>query len=481
MSQIIDKLKTLFSDERHNGGISNRAKFFLAFPTMPSSISNVLIHNAFIKYYSDIIGLDVGFVGVIYLIFGIWNAINDPMLGVFIDRWRYTQKRGKYVYFMRVTAPLMIFSSFAMLFAQPSWHEWVIFAVFLALLFIFDTAQTAYSISLASYVLVAAPTKNERVDVSVIVSYIANIGGFFGTIIPTLLLVGESDKTLTVALFSGVLVLNAFLYWVAVRNIHDKAEMYKDDIHSSEGALVGYLRESARNAFTSKAFITFVIYQVLGRGPIMFYFTPFLYLMDHVFRFSGVQATAIDVSSGLVMFLFVPFLGRWVKKVGLRKSIILGSFPAALGFLSLYFVQGFWGALLGYWVIIVGSQIGNLANGPMMGAIIDEDEQQTDIRKAGLFTGLNALITIPVSGIQAAIFTTLISRFGFVSGAAEQSASALQGIRIGAGVIPFVFVLLGVLPILFSPITLDKEQELSEFSEQRHRMDPELAPAAGDA
>lgn len=469
MANPLSSIKNLFSNESRDGTISNRMKFFLSFPGMPVTISNVLIHNAYIKYYSDIIGLDVGLVGTIYLVFGIWNAINDPMLGVFIDRWRYTPQRGKYVYFMRVTAPLTVFSAFAMLFAQPGWQEWVIFLFFLALLFIFDTAQTAYSIALTSYVLVAAPSKNERVDVSVIGAYIGNIGGFFGTIIPTLLLVGESDKSLTVVLFSGVLILNAFLFWIAVRNIHDRAEMYKADVHSSEGEVFGFVRESYKNALSSRAFLTFVLFQVLGRGPMMFYFTPFLYLMDHVFQFSGGQATAIDVSSGLAMFVVVPFLGRWIKKVGLKRAMIWSSFPTALGFLSLYFIQGFWQALFAYWLIIIAAQVGALAQQPLLGAVIDEDEQATDVRKAGLFTGLNALITIPVSGIQAAIFTNLIARYGFVSGAAAQSGRALEGIRVGAGVIPFVFVLLGILPMLFSPINLQRERELSAFSEQRHR------------
>ena len=469
MSNFLNGLKGLFSTESKDGKISNRMKFFISFPAMPITISNVLIHNAYIKYYSDIIGLDVGLVGTIYLIFGIWNAINDPILGVFIDRWRYAPKRGKYVYFMRVTAPLTVFSAFAMLFTQPDWGEWIVFAIFLALLFIFDTAQTAYSIAHTSYVLVAAPSKSERVDVSVIGAYIGNIGGFFGTIIPTLLLVGESDKSLTVVLFSGVLILNAFLYWIAVRNIHDKAEMYKDDIHTSEGELVKFVRKSYKDAFASRSFVAFVIYQILGTGPIMFYFTPFLYLMDDVLKFSGGQATAIDVSSGLFMLTLVPFVGRWVKKVGLKRAIILGSFPTAFCFLSLYFVQNFWQALFAYWGIILASQIGRLAVQPMLGAIIDEDEQKTDIRKAGLFTGLNALLTIPVSGIQAAIFSSLIAYFGYVSGAAEQSARALTGIRIGAGVLPFFFILLGILPMLFSPITSEKEKELSEFSELRHR------------
>jgi GPH family glycoside/pentoside/hexuronide:cation symporter len=471
MTNIIQSLKTIFSDESRDGLISNRAKFYLAFPQMPLTLSNVLIHNAYIKYYTDIIGLDVKLVGLIYLIFGIWNAINDPILGVVIDRYEYNEKRGKYVYFMRVTAPLIVFSSFAMLFSQPSWEEWLIFAAMLILLFIFDTAQTAFSIAFAAYVLVAAPTKNERVDVSVFSTYIAHIGGFFGTIIPTLLLVGSNNRTLTVSLFSAVLLINTLLYWFALRNIHDKAEMYKHDVKSEEGEFYNYFRNNVKDALASRAFIVFVLYQILGRGPMMFYFTPFLYLMDHVFHYSGLQATLVDVIPGVVMLIAVPFLGQFVKARGMKRSAIISSFPAALGFLSLYFVQEFWQVLLSYIVIIVGSQIGSLIQRPMLGAIIDADEQNTDVRKAGLFTGLNALITIPISGIQAAIFTSLIGYFGFESGAADQSASALQGIRVGAGVLPFFFILLGIIPMMFSPITLEKEQQLSEFSDQRHRID----------
>jgi GPH family glycoside/pentoside/hexuronide:cation symporter len=475
MSNVIGKVKGIFSNESRNGMISNRLKFFLAFPQMPITLSNVLIHNAYIKYYTDIIGLDVQLVGLIYLIFGIWNAINDPMLGVLIDRTKYDEKRGKYVYFMRVTAPLIVFSSFAMLFTQPAWEEWLIFAAFLVLLFIFDTAQTAFSIAFAAYVLVAAPTKNERVDVSVFTTYIAHAGGFLGTIIPTLLLVGNENRTLTVGLFSAVLIINAFLYWLGLRNLKDKAEMYKHDVQSEEGEFFSYFRDSAKDALRSRAFIAFVLFQILGRGPMMFYFTPFLYLMDHVFGFSGLQATLVDVIPGISMLIMVPFLGRYVKNVGMKRSSIVSSFPAAVGFLSLLFVQNFWQVLLSYIVIIAGSQIGGLIGRPMLGAIIDEDEQSTDVRKAGLFTGLNALITIPISGIQAAIFTSLIGFYGFESGAAIQSASALQGIRVGAGLIPFVFVLLGIIPMAFSPITLEKERELSEFSDQRHRLDIDAA------
>ncbi|MDP3176780.1 MAG: MFS transporter, partial [Spirochaetaceae bacterium] len=219
---------------------------------------------------------------------------------------------------------------------------------------------------------------------------------------------------------------------------------------------------------------------LFGRGPMIFYFTPFLYLMDHVFHFSGTTATLVDVIPGLALFVAVPFLGRFVKTRGMKKAAIVWAVPTAFGFMSLFFARNFWQVLLGYCVIIICAQVSVLIINPMLGAIIDEDEKMTGVRKAGLFTGLSALLTIPNSGIQAAIFTSLIGQYGFVSGAAEQSVRALQGIRLGAGIVPFVFVLLSVIPMFFSPITLERERELSLFSEARRSPDkPERGGGEG--
>jgi GPH family glycoside/pentoside/hexuronide:cation symporter len=106
MANVIAQARAFLNKSSRPGHIANKAKFSLAFPTMPVTLSNVPIHNACLKYYTDMIGLDVRYVGLLYFAFGIWNAINDPLMGIFIDRFRYTKKRGKYAYLMRVTAPV---------------------------------------------------------------------------------------------------------------------------------------------------------------------------------------------------------------------------------------------------------------------------------------------------------------------------------------------------------------------------------------
>ena len=56
MSQKTGKLRAYLNKSSVPGHISNKAKFFLAFPSMPVALSNTLIHNAYIKYYTDMIG-----------------------------------------------------------------------------------------------------------------------------------------------------------------------------------------------------------------------------------------------------------------------------------------------------------------------------------------------------------------------------------------------------------------------------------------
>ena len=66
-------------------------KLVLALPGPASVIGPIIIHNALMKFYTDLIGLDAKYYGWIYLIYSIWNAINDPLLGAYIDRMPFNK------------------------------------------------------------------------------------------------------------------------------------------------------------------------------------------------------------------------------------------------------------------------------------------------------------------------------------------------------------------------------------------------------
>jgi GPH family glycoside/pentoside/hexuronide:cation symporter len=173
------------------------------------------------------------------------------------------------------------------------------------------------------------------------------------------------------------------------------------------------------------------------------------------------------------MFLFLPLFPKLSKIFGMRNLIIFASIPLGLSYMSLYFVNGFWMAMAVYIGIIIFTNIGSVVGGPLFGAIIDEDEKKTGIRKAGLFAGMNSLLTIPVGGIHTVIFTSILAFYGFASGGAEQTETAVFGIRMASSFLPGILIILGMIPLFFLPINKKVEKELSDFSVSMHRSNQE--------
>ena len=452
--------------------MSFKEKLVLALPGPASAVGPIIIHNALMKFYTDLIGLDAKFYGWIYLIYSIWNAINDPLLGAYIDKMPFSQKRGKYVYLMRVTAPTMLISIFLMLLASPSWSDWLIFAILTVELFIYDTAYTIYSVSYQSYFLLAAPDKENRVDIDIIRTYIGNVIGAMTTIIPTLLLVGDGNRALVIPVFTAVVLVNAVLYFVALRSIKDKAELYATAKPPEHTDLKELLSEVKKIIF-SRPFITYLLFYITARGAISYYFTPFLYFMDNAVTdnrlFSleldpGTMATIADVIPGLIMLALLPAAGKLIKRFGSKRMTMIAFIPALLGFVSLMFIDKGWQAIISYAFIVLSLNVIQTAGVVLNGALIDYDEMRTGIRKTGLYGGLFALFTTSLTSIQATIFSNILSRHGYDGTLSLQSAEAVKGIRIGAGLVPIIMCLVGFIPLLFFPIGKKLEKEISDFN-----------------
>ena len=446
--------------------MSFKRKLILALPQPASVLGQIFIHNTLMKYYTDIIGIDPRYIGWIYLIYNIWNAINDPLFGIWIDRMKYNPKRGKYVYLMRVTAPVMMLSVLGMIVSSPSWNEWVIFFALLAELFFFDTAYTIFSVAYQSYFLLAAPTAQERVEIDVVRIYIGNAVGFLATLIPTFLLVGDTKDKPIIPAFIGVVIVSSVLLFVAVKCLKDKPDLYRGLQDNQVKLTPKEAWKEAWEILKAKPFLTYLLFYITARGAMEYYFNPFLYFMDHVIKADGTVATLADVIPGLVMLLLLPFIAKAVKKLGARKVIILSYIPALLGFGGLLVINRAWQSVICYMFIVLSLNSVQNAGVVVSGALIDENEQRTGVRKTGLVGGLFSLIATTLTSVQAVVFTNVIAHFGYEAGAAVQTERAVMGIRVGAGLVPIIFALVGLIPILIFPFNKKREDELSEFSKE---------------
>jgi len=464
------KFKEQFSFSKE--GLSFTEKFILCLPLQALSLSNVLIHNVYIKFYTDLVGLKPSYVSLIYFIFNVWNMLNDPVFGVFLDKMKYKPKRGKYTYVMRVTVPFMVIMLIIMLFASPSWEDITIFWVLLVALFLYDTAGTFFLISANCYTMLAAPTKEERIDVSVIGGYVGNFVSFFATLIPTMLLVGstKNNRSLVIGLLLFVVLMNTGIYLIGIIKLKDKPEMYAVGDSSTVAINTKTLWIDIKSVITMRSFWCNFFFNSTGFAPQAIYFTAFLYYMDYVVKSTGFEATLADVLPMVAVFLIYPILGNIIKKKGIKKSLFLAMIPYIIGYLILYFSNTWYFVLIAYIPIMLGRTISLTSRTPLTAAIIDENELKTSIRKPGLFNSINAILTAPIAGLQLIIFTTIIENYGFQPGGVAQTSQAVQGIRIATALVPIGFCLLGIIPLILLPFNLEKEKILSAFSKERRQL-----------
>ncbi|MDR1853197.1 MAG: MFS transporter [Propionibacteriaceae bacterium] len=463
-------------------GLSFRDKLVVSLPLQALSLSNVLIHNVYIKVYTDVIGLDAVMVSYVYFIFNIWNMLNDPFIGIFLDKMKYRKHRGKFLYVMRVSVPFMVVMVAMMLFAQADWGQWGMFWWLLVALFIFDTAGTFFSISAGCYQMLIAPTKAERADISVIGGYVSNIVSFFASLIPTLLLVGEGtvDRTFLTTCLLGVVVLNTILYIIPIVLLKDKKELYEVGDSSAIDFNPETLWTDVKSIITMRSFWCTFFYSATSLAPMAVYYNAFLYYMDYVVKAEGWQATVVDTLPMLCVFAVYPLIGSMVKSQGTKMSMAYCIAPYIIGFVILYFADSWLWALVAYIPIMGGKYIHDTAMQVLNQAIIDENEMKTGVRKAGLFSAVRAILNAPFGGIQLIIFTNIIEAYGFKSGGGEQTESAIEGIRIATCGVPILFILVSIIPLVLLPYTQKKELELSAYSESRRHGDVTLEAAEGE-
>jgi GPH family glycoside/pentoside/hexuronide:cation symporter len=87
------------------------------------SIISALVNTAFLKHYTDFVGLNPKWLGTVFLIFTIWAALNDPIFGLWADKRPYRKGFGKYRPILIRSLPLLVFSTLVFPWANPDWSQ----------------------------------------------------------------------------------------------------------------------------------------------------------------------------------------------------------------------------------------------------------------------------------------------------------------------------------------------------------------------
>lgn len=467
-----------------------RERFVLALPGSGINMTQALITGLFMKYYTDVIGLSIAYTGLVFLLYNIWNYINDPLLGIFVDRFKFNEKRGKYLYLMRASAPFIFMFLILMTIVPASWSQIAIFIVLVVELFVYDTAMTIFNVSYVSYFMLAAPSKEDRIDVEVPRNILANIFSAAISLAASFLLVGGASTSVVVPCMIGIVALNAVLYLAGVIFLKDKKSLYAN-VPEGNTLDISLLKKGLKSVFKMKSFWMWLVFSVFTLGYMEFYFTPFLYYMDWVVKatsdsFRSLMTLIADNVPSILTLIALPFIARMIKRIGSKKSIMISFIPYLIGYAILFFNSSAYIAVFCYILILFGRKTTGTAKVPLSAAIIDENEMITGERKAGLITGILTVLGAPVQALQSAIFLFTLGAFGYNSTMIAQitneqgkeaarswlaqNPDALLGIRVGVSVIPIVLTLIGLTAFFFFPYNKKREQEISDYAKEKHSM-----------
>jgi len=430
-----------------------------------SILVSVIVNSSLMKFYTDMIGLSPAIYGMVYLLFSIWNGINDSMIGYWADKRPFITGRGKYRPLMRWAIPIIGISLIPLLFASPDWNEIVTAVFLLTLLVIYEGAQTLLGVSFMAFTVNTFLSMKERTEVQVISSYVNMIPVFLGGMIPVWFLTGDYSRTTLVAIFSGAILLGLLLIWIGSRFIRENDEFYKD-MEFSRG--LKELFALSKEFLKDKTFVIFMIAFFFIQAGTSNYFTGYLYYMDNVLEVSGLKATIPDLLTGILQMALFPLIVLMVRKFGSKETLWKGLLIAVVGHAVLSLPINYWIAAGTYLVILAGYGFASAINNPIAGLVVDHLELKTNKRQPGVVRGIMAILLVPAASLQPLILSTLLSAAGYVGTSKSQTAEVVQAIRMGAGIIPAVILLVGILLLIRLPINHKKELEIQAAIEEKH-------------
>lgn len=392
-----------------------------------NTIAYQVFGNRIQFYYVDILGLNAATAGMIWTIYGLWNAINDPLMGQVSDRTRSRfGRRVPYVAFGAIPLGL----SFFFLWTPPGQSPFLLAMYFFMLLFIFDTI---YSLTIIAYNALfpeVAPTVRDRVDLSATREILATIALLLSYILAPI--IAEEVGYIWMGAIMGLLIAAGYLISMIGVKEHPIDESKEENL--SLGA-------SLKTVMSSVPFRWFLganiakeyIWLVLG-AMLPFWRKYALDIQSPVIVFGAElgPGDAEAVLLGLAILLAIPCLLIWrpiVLKLGYRRTWIVAAFTFIPGLAIMGLANDFFTGLAGTLLVAPGLAGSMIMPFPVIAEVIDDDARKHGFRREGLFFGMNGGITKLAFSAQGVLFASIMSMAGYVAGKTVQSASAVAGIR----------------------------------------------------
>lgn len=423
-------------------------------------LSGLVTGGGMTYYFTKWMGMKPSLASLAWLIFGIWNAVNDPLFGFISDHTK--SKLGRRIPYIRYGAPIYA-ASFILCWVAFPWagaSQGAMFAQMLVSLFLFDALYTAIATSLYVMPYEMTVDNDERGSIFTIKIFFSILSMAFPLVVLPLIQPQPGESAVSFRLFMTLLGIIIGVIAFASTFFYQEKHFFKEEKQPPFlKAIADCFKNPAFLVFEVISFTVIYIQTALMQG-VLYYFDEF-----HISMIPCYGSLIVGAIVGLVIWI------RYHERWGLSICIAIMCIIFAVGCLLMSFFGGHLAvAVPGFFAAGMGFAGGMYLVPMMMGDATDYDETKTGLRREGMYAGVNSFITKPAISIAQAAFLSIITHFGYVQNAAAgtQSATARQGLLIGWMLIPSILLFVCFFCMFLYPLKGEKWKAQKKHLAEEH-------------
>ncbi|MHA1254668.1 MAG: MFS transporter [Promethearchaeota archaeon] len=425
-------------------------------------------YNYIVFYYYQVeLGLATALVGLSFVIFAIWNMINDPLVGYLTDKPnRFSQKYGlrtPWIIIAGVSQAVLWFFLFFIPFdvSDVKSNPWPLFWYMVAITCAWDTAFSLFTTHFIGGFANIFRTTDDRRKASTLMLFIGIFGRTIalGLVIPFIIIVGDPSSYVRAAFVcSIILLISVILFLPGIHENEFVKQRYLQIYEFIESQKIGYIK-TLKVAFKQKNWLLWTLVYTLYVIGMMLGQVSTIYFLVEVL---GLPITVLALTALAVLAAFIPgiFIWSWLAKKTAHSNLIIVAFfiLAGVNIFTFFFVTDLIGYLIAYFFAGIGASAWLCITFSIDADTNDEVTLASGRHVEATLVGIRQFcfrvayvaIGIIIAGVQIAT--------GYQPGAAEQTELAKLGIRIHNNLIPAIFMLAaGLVMLKFYDLKGDKK------------------------
>ncbi|MHA2186600.1 MAG: MFS transporter [Promethearchaeota archaeon] len=173
------------SEEPIEEPLTTKEKFLFGLSSFPDQFTYQIFQFLIFTFYFTVIKIPTVLMLTGYILWGVWNAINDPVLGALSERTKHRGKWGKRRFYLMISIiPLCIMM--VMLFFVPfdTSDKIVEFFYFLITIIVFEFFYTLFDVNVNALFPEMFPTEKKRAATNLFIKIILVVALILASLLP---------------------------------------------------------------------------------------------------------------------------------------------------------------------------------------------------------------------------------------------------------------------------------------------------------